>query len=96
MSGFGGGSVSALEPQDYAACLESAECKRFACDIQRCLSKSNYRQERCAREIDRYADCCRRAAAAVRTPSAPKSTECTAAGGAGADAGAGTSTAARI
>lgn len=32
----------------------------FTCDIQACLAKNDYRQERCEHLVDRLYDCCRR------------------------------------
>lgn len=35
-------------------------CKQEACDIQSCLKKNNYVEERCTDEIERLKDCCRK------------------------------------
>lgn len=33
-------------------------CKRFACDIQKCLNANNFQEERCVKYIEYLRDCC--------------------------------------
>lgn len=35
-------------------------CKKHACRIQRCLSRSNYQEKRCSLELEAYRKCCKR------------------------------------
>jgi len=56
-------------------CLASKRCRKLACDIQWCLSRNNYQQDKCTEFVERWEDCCRRekerAAAAKQQPLAP-------------------------
>jgi Mature-T-Cell Proliferation I type len=45
--------VAADDAQDAA----ERACKKHACMIQRCLSRSNYQQARCTSEIERWDAC---------------------------------------
>lgn len=44
-------------------CLLSKRCQVKACDIQWCLSRSNYQQHKCQEFIDAWNECCRKAVA---------------------------------
>lgn len=35
-------------------------CKRYACDIQKCLQGNNYNEDACTVAIDRLTSCCER------------------------------------
>ena len=36
-------------------------CKKFACDIQWCLSRNNYQQHKCENFVQKWNDCCEKA-----------------------------------
>ena len=36
-------------------------CKKLACDIQWCLSRSNYQQHKCENFVQKWNECCERA-----------------------------------
>ena len=37
----------------------SDPCKQEACDIQSCLKRNNFQEEKCLDTIDKLKDCCR-------------------------------------
>ena len=44
--------------EDADVCQKNRRCQKLACDIQYCLSRSNYQQERCRSYIDDWNSCC--------------------------------------
>ena len=58
------------------------KCKKFACAIQWCLSRSNYQQSKCVDEVRKWDVCCERARSSTSTSAdvvASNSTSATAA-----------------
>ena len=41
-------------------CQKDRGCQKIACDIQWCLSRSNYKVQRCQHIVDKYNACCER------------------------------------
>ena len=41
-------------------CQKDKTCQKLSCDIQWCLSRSNYQQHRCKEFVDRWNKCCDR------------------------------------
>mmetsp|Transcript_1160 Transcript_1160/g.1800 ORF Transcript_1160/g.1800 Transcript_1160/m.1800 type:complete len:82 (-) Transcript_1160:133-378(-) len=60
-------------------CLKSRRCQKLACDIQWCLSRSNYQQHKCKDFVERWDKCCEveraRHAAALEDPPKNASTK---------------------
>ena len=48
------------EPGDEVTdpCLRSKKCRNLSCDIQWCLSRNNYKVERCKDFVERWEKCC--------------------------------------
>ena len=41
-------------------CQKDRGCQKIACDIQWCLSRSNYKVQKCQHIVDKYNACCER------------------------------------
>ncbi|XP_075211344.1 cx9C motif-containing protein 4 isoform X2 [Lycorma delicatula] len=38
--------------------MKKDPCKRFACDIQKCLKENSFQEERCVKWIEYLRECC--------------------------------------
>ena len=46
--------------KDADDCQKDVVCQKIACDIQKCLAKSNYQEKYCRHIFVSWQDCCKR------------------------------------